>query len=221
MANREAATRLGVKWLKKMDPSGNSAKEFQKMVEKLDDEQFEQYVEQIEAGKAFVPLIYENMSGSPITTKGLMKVAEEMGVEVFQHLVTTDGVTGQLMKTPRRYPVLYLPVRRPVQALSKKWSIPDNSSHIDELTDQVTGDSKGSALSFPETLILQSHGQDMAIQEFLKLRGGDLEAQTAMERQIAETGECDATQIVEEHTKPKAVHSLSVFLRTMHLDNTL
>lgn len=221
MANREAATRLGVKWLKKMDPSGKSAKAWEEMASKLSDEEFEKLIEAMEAKTAFVPLIYENMTGSPITTKRLMAVGEEMGVEFFQPLVTTDGVTGQKFQTPLRYPVLYLPVRRPVQMLSKKWSIPDNNTHLDEMTDQVTGDSKGSALSFPETLILNSQGLNYSIEEFLKQRGGDLEAYAAMERDIAETGETTSPEASETASKAKSVHTLSVLLRGMHLDNTL
>lgn len=221
MSNREAAIRIGRILLNKVDPSGKSAKEWVAMVEALSDKEFENYIEQIEAGKAFVPLIYENLTGSGITTAHLQKVGKELGVEFYQRIATTDPITGALMKPPIKFPVLHLPVRRPVQMLREKWSIPKGSLHTDELTGQVTGESKSSAISLAETLILNAQGQDMALQEFLHLRGGDDEARATMERRIAETGEVDATDIVERGTKTKASRTLSVMLRSQHFDNTL
>lgn len=221
MANREAATRIGKMILKKADPSGKSAGAWVEMVEALSDKQFADYIEQIDNGTAFVPLIYENMTGSAITTEHLINVAEELNIKLFQRLITTDPATGMTYKTRNSYPVMHLPVRRPVQMLREKWSIPENNMHIDESTGQVTGESKASSMSLPETLILMAQGQEMSLQEFLNLRGGDQDAQAAMERRISETGECDATDIMEMGTKTKSTQTLSVRLRSQHFENTL
>lgn len=221
MANRDKALRVALKWLRKIDPSGKSATEFEKMWSKLSDSQVANYIDKLDKGEDFIPVIYENMTESPITTKRNLAIGEEMGVKFHQPLIVKDQTTGRLFKTPERYLVMHVPVRRLVQSREDKWSIPEHNNTLDDLTNQPTRESAGSSISFPETMALVSQQQDRAIEEFLKLRGGDLRAYNLMERQIALTGECDASEIMEMGTIPKAVHTASVLLTGMHFDNTL
>jgi hypothetical protein len=117
--------------------------------------------------------------------------------------------------------VLDIPVRRQVQMLTKKMSVPKDNLHIDEMTNQPMDESKGAGISFPELLALYSQGLDSSILEMIKLRGGDEKAYGAMERQIAEQGEVNIEPILEAGTRVKSTETLSVFLKAMHYDNNL
>ncbi|WP_201285368.1 hypothetical protein, partial [Klebsiella pneumoniae] len=86
------------------------------------------------------------------------------------------------------YLVIDVPLRRQVQLLQSKATIPENNKHIDDLSGQSTGPSKGSKISFPELQVLFAQGLDSTITELIQFRGGDAKAFNAMNRAIIENG---------------------------------
>ncbi len=195
MKNRKAAEKIILDGLSDLDTSGKNTEMTKQFFAGMSDAEFDQYMRNIEEEKDFVSLVYENMSHSPITTDNNYKVAKKWGYELFERLWLTDPNTGALYMTPLKYPVIYLPMRRQVQLLDIKISVAEDNKHLDEMTDQPTGISKGGGLSFPETLILYSHGLTRSLEELLKVRGGDLKAYNLMNRQIQETGEANLDYI--------------------------
>lgn len=133
----------------------------------------------------------------------------------------TDPTTGEVYRTPVKYLVIDVPLRRQVQLLQSKATIPENNKHIDELSGQSTGPSKGSKISFPELQVLFAQGLDSTITELIKFRGGDAKAFNAMNRAIIENGGVSIDYLSQFNTKVKSVTTLSTLLKTIHLDNTL
>lgn len=221
MANRKAFESTVLKWINELDPTGANGKFYKEMFSKMSDKDIEEYVTAIESGEDFVSLIYNNLKENGISVDNNLKVAEKMGHDFFERLRLTDPATGKEYLTPEKYMVLDLPVRRQAQMLKKKRGVPEDNRHVDELSGQPTGESKGSGISFPELLIMYSQGLDKSILEFMKLRGGDTRAYNAMERMIAETGSSNMEPILNAGTKTKSTETLSAFLKAMHLDNTL
>lgn len=217
--NRKAAEAVVLKWVGKIDPSGKNTKMYEDMFATMTDAQFDNWMTAIEQGKDYVSVIADNNTGSRITTDNNLKVAKEMGVHLFQRLWLTDSVTGVKYLTPVRYLVLDLPVRRQIQTLVNKVSIPEDNKHIDELTNQPTGPSKGSAISFPELQVLYAQGLDASIQELVKFRGGDEKGMAAMDKSIIETGGVSLEALRQLGTRAKATETLSVLLKGMHFDN--
>jgi len=136
-------------------------------------------------------------------------------------LIKTDPTTGMTFLTNEEYLIGWAPLRRQQQMLLKKISIPDSNLHVDELTGQPAGPSKGSKLSFPEIQGLFAQGQDRSIEELIKFRGGDAKAYRAMSRSILETGRASQDAIKVNPTRVKANESLEILLKTMHLDTKL
>ncbi|MNZ76475.1 hypothetical protein D3C78_949820 [compost metagenome] len=62
---------------------------------------------------------------------------------------------------------------------------------------------------------------DATITELIKFRGGDSKAFNAMNRSIIDTGTVNLEYLSQFGTKVKSVTTLSVLLKTIHLDNTL
>lgn len=221
MGNREAATKAILKYVEKIVPNSPNKKMYEELLGKLSDKEFHSYMEKLRDGEEVLYLVVPNLANYKIDVQRNIEIAEELGHSFFEKLWLTDQLTGQQYLTPVEYFVIDIPLRRQVQLLVKKISIPDDNNHIDQLTGQPTGPSKGSKISFPELQVLFAQGLDNTIVELIKFRGGDEKAYNAMNRSIYNTGGVSLTDLEKTPTKVKAVTTLSTLLKTMHLDNTL
>lgn len=189
---------------------------------RMDDAQFAQWIDNLESGKEYVTLYAPNLAKVTLSIERNYKVAEALGFELFQQLRLTDQSTGQVYLTPNKHLIGMLPLRRQVQMLAKKMSIPGSNHVVDERSGQASGDSKGSRLSGPEIQVNVSKGLKTSVLELVKFRGGDAEAYNQMNRQILETGEASLDSIMAESPSiVKSNKTLSVYLSTMMLRNNL
>lgn len=221
MGNREAATKAILKYVEKIVPNSPNKKMYEELLGKLSDKEFHSYMEKLRNGEEVLYLVVPNLANYKIDVQRNIEIAEELGHSFFEKLWLTDQLTGQQYLTPVEYFVIDIPLRRQVQLLVKKISIPEDNNHIDQLTGQPTGPSKGSKISFPELQVLFAQGLDNTIVELIKFRGGDEKAYNAMNRSIYNTGGVSLIDLEKTPTKVKAVTTLSTLLKTMHLDNTL
>lgn len=222
MANRKEAEKVALEWIDAIDPSGKNGDLYRNEIfPAMSDEMFDSWINDLEAKQEFLTMQYCNLTDSAITTENNLKVAKDKGVEIFQRIRITDPVTRQVVVKPIPVPVLHLPVRRLAQTLEEKMAYAEDNIHLDELSGQVTGPSKASAISTPELAIWLGYGLDDAALEFFKYRGGDQKAYRAMERMISETGESDMDVLDPYTDKSKINYSIADLLRAMHVDNNL
>jgi hypothetical protein len=221
MSNRVAAIDYIVKYVNKILPNSENGKLIRESLEALSDTDFASYMDGLETGEEVVPMYVPNLSKARISIERNLEVAAELKHDFFQRLWWTDPITGTTFLTNEKYLVIDLPLRRQVQLLQKKYSIPDDNKHVDELTGQPAGVSKGSRLSFPEIQVLYAQGLDRTIEELIKYRGGDTKAFNAMNRSIVDTGGVSLDAISVNNTKVKSTQTLSTYLKAMHLANNL
>ena len=220
MANRKKAEAFILEYMDKILPGGENKALYEEMFKGMSDRAFAALMQKIKDGFV-LPIIAPNLNEAKLDTTRNVKIAKALGHSFFERIVLTDTDTGETYTTPHEYMVVDVPVRRQSQLLDKKMSTPANNNVVDELTGQATGISKGSALSFPELGVLLSIGVDSAIEELIKLRGGDEVAFNEMNRQILETGEADIESIKALGSKVKSTETLSAILTGMHLRNNL
>ena len=221
MSNRQAATDFIVKYIGKLLPGSENAALIKEALDQMSDEQFASYMDKLESGEEILPLIAPNLSKHKLSVERNLSIAAELKHNFFQRIWWTDPSTGLTYLTPERYLVVLLPLRRQVQLLTKKISIPEDNKHVDELTGQVAGPSASSKLSFPELQVLFAQGLDRAIEELIKYRGGDSKAFNAMNRSIIENGGVSLDNVAISATKVRSTQTLSTYLKAMHLDNNL
>lgn len=217
--NRKAAEAIILSMVSEIDRSGKNTEFLKSQFAKMTDKQFDAYMTAIEEGKDFVSMVAANFDKHGISTENNMAVAEKWGVKLFQRLWLTDSATGVTYLTNKSYLCIHLPVRRQIQTIKNKMSVPEDNKHVDDLTDQPTGVSKGSSISFPELLALRAQGCDKTTEELIKFRGGDLTAMIAMDKMIHETGGARMATFYPLNTRAKASITFSVLLKGMHLDN--
>lgn len=220
MGNRKAAMEV-LKHLDRFIPGSPNYEVMRQRLDALTDAEFDAYMEKLGSGEEILPLYEPNFSENKITIERNFEIAKELGHEFFQRLWMTDPTTGQVFLTPERYLVIDLPIRRQQQMLIKKISVPEDNMHVDDLTGQPSGPSKGSKVSFPELQVLFAQGLDQSIEELIKFRGGDNKAYRAMYRDIVQTGAAKQEPIRKAGTRVRSTETLSILLKAMHLSNTL
>lgn len=221
MGNRKAATDMILKYIEKILPGSPNTAFYAKRLPEMTDREFDQFMKNLEDGTEILTIKTPNLSKQKLDLQRNLAIAKELGHDFFQYLILTDPTTGEVYKTPVKYLVIDVPLRRQVQLLQSKATIPENNKHIDELSGQSTGPSKGSKISFPELQVLFAQGLDATITELIKFRGGDAKAFNAMNRAIIENGGVSIEYLSQFNTKVKSVTTLATLLKTIHLDNTL
>lgn len=220
--NRAAAEAEVLKWVGKIAPGGGMVEKYQATFAAMSDKEFDTYMHKLADGTATITIESPNFAKAKITTENNLKVGKEMGHEFFQHLWLTDPATGLQYKTPLKYLIIDLPLRRQQQMLVEKSSIPENNRHVDELTGQPSGDSHSSSLTLPELQVLYARGGDAVIEELAKFRGGDLKAFQRMTQIAQTTGRVSMAQVkLLGPTRVKSTESLSTLMTCMHLSNNL
>lgn len=221
MSNRAKATAFIISSLSKIVPEAPAIAIYKAQLDQLSDTEFADYMDALEKGTDIVPLQIPNGAEHRISVERNLAVAKELGHEFFQQLVMTDPQTGTTYLTPKKYLVVDLPVRRQIQMLTKKQSIPENNLHIDQLTDQPTGASKGAAISFPELQVLAAQQADASLRELISFRGGDRRAYNYMTKLIVQEGGANHKTLDQLNSRVKSTAVLSSFFKGMHLDNNL
>lgn len=221
MSNRKAATAEALYWINEMVPGGIVVKDMETVLNALSDEQFDAYMKQLESGEEILSIAIPNLGKDKLEMERLLDLGEKLGHSFFEQVWLTDAKTGVTYLTPEKYLIILLPLRRQQQALVKKISIPDSNKHIDEMTGQVTGDSKGASLSGPEIQVLRAQGLDKVLLEGIKVRGGDEKAFRFVNREIIETGEANIDTVLAAGTRVKGTVTLSDLMTGMHIKNNL
>lgn len=198
-------------------------------LDSLSEEAFDQYIRSLaapaegatEETQEYLPFVAPNLKDPRIVLENLFATMESMGHPLEERLWLTDPHTGTVYLTPQKYPVIDLMVRRQAQMLTKKTSIPANNRHVDELTGQVTGASKGSQISFPEQQSQLAQGLEATLLEEVKVRGGDRVALAEYDRQLIEYGDVSLADIGQTGTLTSSTSNLAILLRAALLDNNI
>lgn len=222
MANRKAAQDLILKWIKEIDPSGVNHDMYKNDIfPSMSDKAFDDWMQLIRDKKDYIFVNMPNLKGKKLTVANNLNVAKKMGVEFFQRISQIDNDTGKRYTGTRKYLVIHLPIRRQIQMIADKISVQEGSGKRDALSGQVTQGTRGSSISYPETLVLYSQGLDRSITELVKARGGDEMASRLLKDEIIATGNASLANIENLPTRAKSTDTLSTMLTAMHIKNNL
>ncbi len=207
--------------LDKLLPGGENGKYMRERLEALSPAQMDEYVAMLASGEEVLPLTAANLHDKKLTIENNFAIAKELGHDFFHKLILTDPETGTTYLTNEKYLVVDLPVRRQRQLQRKKITIPQGTRHVDELSGQVTGPSRGSKISMPELQVLYSQDLTQPIVELIKYRGGDIKGQQLLYRSLMETGRASQKALSMTPTTVRSTQVLSILFNAMHLSSTL
>lgn len=220
--NRKAVEKEALAFIDMFLPGSPNVEITKEMFSRMDDDQFDEWIDNLANRKEYVNLYAANLAPVTLSMQRHYDIADKLEFPLFQRLKLTDRATGQVLLTPNKHLIGMLPMRRQVQMLAKKRSIPGSSHIVDQRSGQVSGGSKGSRLSGPEIQVNVSKGLKQSIIELVKFRAGDAISYNQMNRQILETGHASLSAIMAETPGfVKSNKTLSIYLSAGLLKNNL
>lgn len=225
MAKRKDVENFILKYIDKIFSKSSSKANrelYEEMFKKMSNEEFDRFMEDLRDGRKVLSVIVPNNdSRFKIDVDNNINIAKELGYNFFQRLKVGKTTNTPAYTTPNEYLVLKLPVRRAQQLLTKKISIPTDNIHVDMLSGQVTGKSKGSKLSNVEMKILIGLGLRDSVKELMKTRGGDLGCAAAMDGMLVKHGTATQQNLEQYSTGVVSKQTLKAYFNAMHIRNTL
>jgi hypothetical protein len=221
MSRKEEVTALGAKRLEELYPKTGNGEAFKRMADAMSETEFRELMEAYRDGRLSPVATIPNFSPHIVTVSHLKKVAKAWGISIFNHMRLTDTDTGQEYVTPHPYMMLRLQIGRLAQLQEVKRNIPDSTRVIDELTGQVTGASKGAAMSMPETANIIARNRMAFIHEVDVVRGGDAKALRQLEFDIATTGTGSLQRAMAAGGGAKAPKTMAAYIRQAQFDTNL
>lgn len=219
--SRQLAEQFILSTMTELAPGGENTVIYEKLFKTMSDDEFDSFMGKLESGEIRLAVITPNFGKTGITVENNLKLAEKLGHNFFQRILIEGDENTPSFMTPIPYMVVDLPLRRQAQLLLKKISIPEDNKVVNNLTGQPTGRSKGSKISLPEVQVMASMGLDRTLEEFMKYRGGDTKGFDAMNSSIETTGGVRLDAIKHLSSGVESTNTLRIFLKSMHLDNTL
>lgn len=203
------------------DEKNLSGELFLAAIAKYTDKEFEALVVRIEEGSFYLPYYIENSNGGRVPVDKWIELAISIGGEPFSKLIIEDETSGITFVTPEEVPVGLLPRRRLIQTIESKLSTADDNSVRDEMTGQVTGDSKSSTFSAPQTTSLISRNFKANAAELSNARGGSIENGRMLNKMIIEQGGASLVPILKSGNRATVAKVLSRELTSAHIGNNL
>ena len=192
----------------------------------MTDEEFDRFMVGMKEGKIHISIVVPNDGKTRVSVENNFRVAKQLGHEFFQRVKVTNHPDYPDHMLPIKALTMILPIRRAQQLLSKKISIPEHSMTTDVLTGQVAGKSRSSKLTYPEQQMLIAMDMKDTATEMVRIRGGDLKAQSEYVRQLANNGEVSQKDILDvanlvNNGGVVSTRTLKYYLQGMHIKNTL
>lgn len=187
----------------------------------MSDKDMEQFVLDLEEGRVALSIVEPNFSKKGyVSSEEIMAVAEKHGYKWMQKLYVEGKEGMPTYLTPVEFPVYLFPVRRASQLLVKKISVPPHTRVRDMLTGQVTGESKGAAISGPENQFLAGMGAHFSAIEKMKYTGGDIRGEAAYIAMLSRYGQASQVVLDQFSSGVQAVSAVNTFLTSaMHRVN--
>lgn len=219
--DRKGAEAFILKYVNEMDPSGLNVSIYESFFKTMSNQRFDEWMSELKNGQAFLVIHMPPNSKVDLNTKRNIAIGKKLGHEFFQRVWV--GARGNVPAhlTPVKFLIARYPIRRASQLLTKKISVPDHNKSVDLLTGQVTGDSKGSRISYPELRVLASLGLDNTLEELIKFRGGDAKGLRALNTLISRHGSADLKTLRNYSSGVESTRLLKTYLTGMMLRNNV
>lgn len=220
--NRKQAEKIIIDIVEAILPGGGNKQIYETYFSKMDDATFDRWMHDINSGKER-PFIYvPNGTEHKLNNERNFALAKKLGHEFFERIwVDQQDPARPKYLTNVKYIVLELPLRRQSQLLIKKLSVPENNKSIDQVSGQAAGKSRATKISYPELQFLMGMNLPNSLVELMKFRGGDKGGFNAMNRTISSDGTVTLKAINHLATGVESTKTLSAYLTSMHLRNTL
>lgn len=219
-SKRKKAQDTILKYIDKIAPGGYNLGLYKDLFKNMNDNDFDLFMNKLKNKKLTLQIIAPVDNSVKLNVKRNLSLGKELGYDFFQPLIIgpkgskTDSSFIGKYKTPIKYLVYDMPVRRTSQLLAKGVSVGTDNNVIDISTGQVTGDSKAAKITKPEIDLVVSmvEGTD-ALTELLAVRGGDAGLANAADASISRYGKVSQKTIEPYGTGVQSTKTMEIYFR--------
>jgi hypothetical protein len=186
----------------------------------MSDSAFEDWLKDLNSGDKCLTVVIPH-DDNKMTVEGNFELADKLGISFFQPLIYGANGDRPSYMTPNEYLVINTIIRKTAQSQDAKMNVAQHNRAVDQMSGQVTGVSKSSALSYPETQSLTAAGYKAIPLELLKFRGGDVKANNAYNNVLSSTGAVSLSAITPFAGGVKGKKMLHDLMVGMMLENNL
>lgn len=219
--NRKAFEAFVLEFMGALTEGGGNKTIYQRLFAKLDDNQIEEMVVRIEQGSPLSVWVSNWDTKEMIHFENIQKIAKKYGIQLEQRLIVKDPETGVKSMTPYTVTVGTIPIRKQRQMQVTKFSYAMHDYDIDDLTGQVTGDSRSTGISQPEITVLRNMGLETMANELYNVKGGDLDALRDYKNNLITTGVANVNASLRKGTIAKVLSTVYFLFRGRHIDSNL
>lgn len=220
-SKRKLAEKRIIDLMNDIDPSGENANLWKKILLKMSDKEFDEFMKNMYKNPNKYHLNVqlnqsENKKDIILDMDHIEKVAKKNDIKLreyvmFPHLNPDDPEHPFITSTP--VPVLVMYIRKMQQMVKKKNFSAGNIDVVNPLTGQVTGDSKAASLGDMQTVSLATTNQTDTIKEFLTIRSDNIEGKLKMLNSIEETGSVRYSDCMVNLNDCQSIQTMNVFLK--------
>ena len=201
------------------DPSKYNSDAYRKLFDEMSEADFKKYMSELYKEETYISFEADTASRK-LTLEDIFTICEKRGFRTHKYVMYRDNKKedGTCSVTPHPALILYIPVKRLQQMVSKKNSASGDIDKINPLVGTVTSDSKSAGINDTQTFGLIATGQKSTIKEFLGPRADDLKSKQQMLHRIEEFG---TVSLKDLHIIPKnkqSIQTMIVFLRSVGID---
>ena len=211
---RKAVEDKIIKYISAINKS--NAKKYKDMFASMNDKAFDGWMYDLRNNDTVLDIEIPNMI-EKVNIDDLIKVSEQLGIELFTRLKLWDVPTQTYYRTTKKYLMLQLPMVAMAQTVDHKLSVPESDSKIDHLSGQVMKPDQANSISQVEVQSLYARGLQSTILELIKYRGGDVSAYAEYKRSAEELGMCMLK--ADSNSITRSVVVLDVFFAGMQLSS--
>lgn len=209
--NRKATEEYILSAVKDMDVTGRSYDLLKEQFGKMDDKRFDIWMQEIKAGKNFVPIYLENhMKGKRIDIDHALKTCKKYGIKIFQRFWYRDNATGIKALSNKPHPFIHLMIRRQIETILNKMGFAENNNRFDTATGApIDG---GSGITQPESLVYIEKRLGDPLLEKMKFRGGDIQGGRDFDQALISSGTVSINKLMENNTSTRVVQTADIYL---------
>lgn len=201
------------------DKSKYNSDQYRKLFNSMTEQDFKAYMKQLSTEEQYISIDVDTAE-KELTIDKIFKICDKINIKSHKYVLYKENVSddGAQSITPHPALILYIPVKRLQQLLSKKNSASGNTDKINPMTGAVTSDSKSASLNDTQSLGLVTTDQLNTLRELHGPRSDDQKSKFQMLHAIEEKGEVYLRDLNIDSKNKQSLATLMTFLKGVAID---
>jgi len=221
MSNRKAFEKLVLDRMARVTDGGGNKVIYERIFKEATDADIETMVQWLEQGNSLPVWSPGGIKNEELDYDTLMALCKLDKVKIMQRVISYDEDTNIMSMSPNEAIVGRSELRAQRQFWAKKFNAAKNDYKVDDLTGQVSMESRATGISMPEITVLRGLGLPIMSNELYNVKGGDQDALKAYKNDLLTTGKTTTDGSLRKGSGTKVLSTVHFLLRGRLIDNNI